>query len=77
MRSSGFCWREASFARDRRRRVGGIRPSQSAPDPSRPEIADLDLLIAATALVHRLTVATLSVRDFSAVEGLAWEDWSK
>jgi predicted nucleic acid-binding protein len=41
------------------------------------EIADLDLLIAATALVHRLTVATLNVRDFSAVEGLAWEDWSK
>jgi predicted nucleic acid-binding protein len=41
------------------------------------EIADLDLLIAATASVHRLTVATLNVRDFDAVEGLAWEDWSK
>jgi Predicted nucleic acid-binding protein, contains PIN domain len=41
------------------------------------EIADLDLLIPATALVHRLTVATLNFRDFGAVEGLAWEDWSK
>lgn len=40
------------------------------------EIADLDLLIAATALVHRLTVATLNTRDFRLVEGLAWEDWS-
>ena len=41
------------------------------------EIADSDLLIAATALVHRLTVATLNVRDFRSVEGLAWEDWSR
>ena len=41
------------------------------------EIADLDLLIAATALVHRLTVATLNTRDFRLVEGLAWEDWSR
>lgn len=41
------------------------------------EMADLDLLIAATALLHRLTVATLNTRDFAAVEGLAWEDWSK
>jgi predicted nucleic acid-binding protein len=37
----------------------------------------LDLLIAATALVHRLTVATLNVRDFRFFEGLAWEDWSR
>lgn len=41
------------------------------------EIADLDLLIAATALHHRLTVATLNIRDFRAIEGLAWEDWSR
>jgi predicted nucleic acid-binding protein len=41
------------------------------------EIADLDLLIAATALVHRLTVATLNARDFRSVEGLSWEDWSR
>jgi predicted nucleic acid-binding protein len=33
--------------------------------------------IAATALVHRLTVATLNVWDFRSVEGLAWEDWSR
>ena len=34
-------------------------------------------LIAAIVLVHRLTVATLNDRDFGAVEGLAWEDWSR
>lgn len=41
------------------------------------EIADLDLLIAATALVHGLTVATLNTRDFGVIEGLSWEDWSR
>jgi predicted nucleic acid-binding protein len=40
-------------------------------------VADLDLLIAATALVHRLTVATLNVTDFARIEGISWEDWSK
>lgn len=40
-------------------------------------VADLDLLIAATAMTHRLTVATLNAKDFSKIEGLAWEDWSK
>lgn len=41
------------------------------------EIGDLDLVIAATALTHRLTVATLNIRDFQSVEGLACEDWSR
>lgn len=41
------------------------------------EIADLDLLIAATAVVQRLVVATLNARDFKAIEGLACEDWSQ
>jgi tRNA(fMet)-specific endonuclease VapC len=40
-------------------------------------VADLDLLIAATAVTCRLTVATLNAKDFSRIEGLAWEDWSQ
>ncbi|TVP77510.1 MAG: type II toxin-antitoxin system VapC family toxin [Puniceicoccaceae bacterium] len=39
-------------------------------------ISDLVLLIAATAKVHDLTVATLNVNDFSRIEGLVWENWS-
>jgi predicted nucleic acid-binding protein len=38
-------------------------------------VADLDLLIAATARVHQLCVATLNKADFSRIEGIAWEDW--
>ena len=39
-------------------------------------VNDFDLLIAATARVHDLTLATLNRRVFSRIEGLAWEDWS-
>lgn len=39
-------------------------------------VADLDLLIAATARVRHLTVATLNAGDFSRIEGISWEDWS-
>jgi len=39
-------------------------------------VSDLDLLIAATAKAHDLTVATLNTKDFSRIEGLAWENWS-
>lgn len=39
-------------------------------------VADLDLLIGATAQRHKLTVATLNRNDFSRIEGIAWEDWS-
>ena len=38
-------------------------------------VADLDLLIAACARTQGLIVATLNHRDFSRIEGLAWEDW--
>ncbi len=38
-------------------------------------VDDLDLLIAATATFHHLTVATLNHRDFSRIEGVAWENW--
>lgn len=37
---------------------------------------DFDLLIAATAKVHRLIIATLNFRHFSGLEGVAVEDWS-
>ncbi|MEX2382847.1 MAG: type II toxin-antitoxin system VapC family toxin [Opitutales bacterium] len=39
-------------------------------------VADLDLLIASTALVFDWTVTTLNHQDFSKIEGLKWEDWS-
>jgi tRNA(fMet)-specific endonuclease VapC len=39
-------------------------------------VSDLDLLIAACAIYHRLIVATLNAKDFSKIEGCAWEDWS-
>lgn len=35
-----------------------------------------DLLIASTALVHRLRLATCNARDFTDIPGLAVEDWS-
>ena len=35
-----------------------------------------DLMIAATALAHDLTVITHNSREFSRVPGLKWEDWS-
>lgn len=36
----------------------------------------LDLMIAATARQHGLIVATLNVRDFAGIPGVAVEDWS-
>jgi len=35
-----------------------------------------DLLIAATALEHQLTLVTHNVREFRRVEGLVVEDWT-
>lgn len=40
-------------------------------------VSDLDLLIAATAITHNLCIATLNKNDFSRIESLAWEDWSR
>ncbi len=40
-------------------------------------VADMDLLIAATAKAHGLTVATLNARDFNHLPGLTVEDWSQ
>jgi predicted nucleic acid-binding protein len=39
-------------------------------------VPDLDLLIAATARVHGLVVATLDLRHFPLIEGVVVEDWS-
>lgn len=39
-------------------------------------VADLDLLIAATARTHGLIVATLNVRHFTLIADLVVEDWS-
>jgi tRNA(fMet)-specific endonuclease VapC len=39
-------------------------------------VADMDLLIAATAHCHGLIVATLNLRDFSKIPGIRFEDWS-
>jgi predicted nucleic acid-binding protein len=39
--------------------------------------SDFDLLIAATAKVHALTVATLNVRPFTGLDGVIVEDWSQ
>ncbi len=38
--------------------------------------SDFDFLIAATAKVHCLTLATLNARHFRGIEGLVLEDWS-
>lgn len=38
--------------------------------------SQLDLLIAATAISHGLTLATLNVRHFKGLPGLLVEDWS-
>ena len=38
--------------------------------------SDFDFLIAATAKAHGLILATLNVRHFQAIEGLAFENWS-
>jgi len=38
-------------------------------------VGDMDLLIAATAIAHKLIVATLNVRDFEKIPDLTVEDW--
>jgi len=40
-------------------------------------VADFDLLIAATAVRHSLTLATHNVRHFQLIQGLIVEDWSR
>ena len=40
-------------------------------------IGAYDVLIAAQALRHQLTLITANAREFSRVKGLEWEDWAK
>ena len=49
---------------------------KAAQDSRGKPIGDLDLLMASTAQIHGLTLATLNSRHFSLLEGLVWEDWS-
>lgn len=51
--------------------LAGTALRKGKPRPS------FDLLIASTAKVHQLTVATCNLKDFAWIEGLAVEDWSK
>lgn len=39
-------------------------------------VPDLDLLIAACAVQHKLILTTLDTNHFALIEGLRWEDWS-
>ena len=39
-------------------------------------IDDMDLLIAATAKTHGLTIATLNTKHFGKIPGVSYEDWS-
>jgi tRNA(fMet)-specific endonuclease VapC len=40
-------------------------------------IGAYDLLMAAQALRHQLTLVTANVSEFSRVKGLAWQDWAR
>lgn len=40
-------------------------------------IGEFDLLIGATALANKLTLATLNTKDFAKIPGLVIEDWSE
>lgn len=63
-----------SFDDEDARVAGRIRAAAEA--AGRP-IGAYDLLIAAQALRHELTLVTANVREFGRVEGLLWEDWAK
>jgi tRNA(fMet)-specific endonuclease VapC len=56
------------------RHAGTVRAQlESAGTP----VGAYDILIAAQALRHELTLVTANVREFSRVKGLAWKDWAK
>jgi tRNA(fMet)-specific endonuclease VapC len=54
--------------------AGSVRAALEA--VGRP-IGAYDLLMAAQALRHQLTLVTANVSEFSRVKGLAWQDWAK
>ena len=56
------------------RSAGALR---AALESSGRPIGAYDLLIAAQALRHDLTLVTSNVSEFSRVKGLSWQDWAK
>jgi tRNA(fMet)-specific endonuclease VapC len=56
-------------------RVGGM--IRSALEAAGKPIGAYDLLIAAQALRHQLTLVTANVSEFGRVKGLDWQDWSR
>jgi tRNA(fMet)-specific endonuclease VapC len=54
--------------------AGSIRATLEA--AGKP-IGAYDLLIAAQAIRHHLTLVTANVSEFSRVKGLVWQDWAK
>lgn len=54
------------------RKFGDVRASLLDAGKSAP---DMDLMIAATALVHDLTLVTHNVQDYASVSGLTIDDW--
>jgi tRNA(fMet)-specific endonuclease VapC len=54
--------------------AGQVRATLEA---SGKPIGAYDVLMAAQALRHGLTLVTANVREFSRVKGLPWQDWAK
>ncbi|MBI3181808.1 MAG: type II toxin-antitoxin system VapC family toxin [Myxococcales bacterium] len=65
--------RELPFGRREAESYGGIRAALAARGKL---IGSLDMLIAATALAHGLTVVTNNLREFDRVPGLRAESWA-
>lgn len=63
-----------AFEDEDARVAGSVRASLEA--AGKP-IGAYDLLIAAQALVHELTLVTANVSEFSRVKGMMWQDWAK
>lgn len=56
------------------RHAGAVRAQLEA--AGKP-VGAYDVLIAAQALRHQLTLVTANVREFSRIRGLAWKDWAR
>jgi tRNA(fMet)-specific endonuclease VapC len=63
-----------SFDGEDARIAGAIRAELEL--AGRP-IGAYDLLMAAQAIRHKLTLVTSNAREFKRVSGLSWEDWAK
>ncbi len=62
------------FEEEDARAAGAVRAKlEKAGKP----IGSYDLLIAAQALRHDMTLVTSNVREFSRVKGLTWADWAR